>query len=80
MACATPVVVSRVGGMHHVVDDGATGYLVPPSDPQALGERLRRLLDDPAGARRMGEAARRRIEDLFTWDHVARRCLEAYRL
>jgi glycosyltransferase involved in cell wall biosynthesis len=80
MSCATPVVVSRVGGMHHVVDDGVTGYLVPPSDPGALREKLRGLLDDPAGARRMGEAARKRIEDLFTWDHVARRCLEAYAL
>ncbi|HEX6902203.1 MAG TPA: glycosyltransferase family 4 protein [Thermoanaerobaculia bacterium] len=79
MACAAPVVVSRVGGMHHVVDEGVTGYLVPPSDPEALRDRLRRLLDDPELARRMGRAARRRIEELFTWDHVARRCLEAYR-
>lgn len=78
MACGTPTVVSRVGGMHHVVDDGVTGYLVPPSDPEALGERLRRLLDDPELAARMGAAARRRIEELFTWDRVAQRCLEAY--
>jgi glycosyltransferase involved in cell wall biosynthesis len=78
MACATPVVVSRVGGMHHVVDDGTTGYLVPPSDPSALRDRLRRLLTDPELARRMGEAACRRIRDLFTWDQVAQRCLDAY--
>jgi glycosyltransferase involved in cell wall biosynthesis len=80
MACGTPVVVSRVGGMHHVVDDGVTGYLVPPSDPEALRDRLRRLLGDPGLARSMGTAARRRIEELFTWDVVARRCLEAYAL
>jgi glycosyltransferase involved in cell wall biosynthesis len=78
MACGTPVVVSRVGGMHHVVDDGATGYLVPPGDADALGERLRQLLADPTLAANMGAAARRRIEDLFTWDRVAQRCLEAY--
>ncbi|HSS48701.1 MAG TPA: glycosyltransferase family 4 protein [Thermoanaerobaculia bacterium] len=78
MACGTPVVVSRVGGMHHVVDEGTTGYLVPPSDPEALRDRLHRLLDDPLLARRMGEAARRRIEQHFTWGEVARRCLEAY--
>lgn len=78
MACGTPVVVSRVGGLHHVVDDGATGYLVPPGDADALGDRLRRLLADPALAAGMGTAARRRIEDLFTWDQVAQRCLEAY--
>jgi glycosyltransferase involved in cell wall biosynthesis len=78
MACGTPTIATRVGGMHHVVDDGVTGYLVPPSDPETLGERLRRLLADPDLAARMGAAARRRIEDLFTWDHVASRCLEAY--
>jgi glycosyltransferase involved in cell wall biosynthesis len=78
MACGTPVVVSRVGGMHHVVDDGATGYLVPPGDVDAMGDRLRRLLADRTLAANMGAAARRRIEDLFTWDHVAERCLEAY--
>ena len=80
MACGTPVVVSRVAGMHHVVDDGVTGYLVPPSDPEALRDRLRRLLGDPGLARSMGTAARRRIEELFTWDVVAQRCLEAYGL
>jgi glycosyltransferase involved in cell wall biosynthesis len=78
MACGAPVVVSQVGGMHHVVVDGETGYLVPPGDAEALGQRLRRLLDDPDLAARMGTAARRRIESLFTWDHVADRCLEAY--
>jgi len=80
MACGTPVVVSRVGGMSEVVDDGVTGYLVPPSDPEKLRDRLRLLLGDPELARRMGGAARRRIEDLFTWDRVAQRCLEAYAL
>ncbi len=79
MACGTPVVVSRVGGMHHVVDDGVTGYLVPPGDPKALGEQLGHLLGNQELAACMGAAARRRIEDLFTWDHVASRCLEAYR-
>lgn len=79
MACGAPVITTRVGGMHHVVLDGETGYLVPPSDPAALRDRLRRLLDDPGHAARLGRAARRRIEEVFTWDQVARRCLEAYR-
>lgn len=78
MACGTPVVCSRVGGMAEVVVDGETGYLVPPSDPAALGERLRRLLDDPAHAAALGAAARRRIVERFTWEQVARRCLAAY--
>lgn len=78
MASATPVICTRVGGLPELVRDGLTGYLVPPGDPEALGDRIRRLLDDPALARAMGAAARERIERHFTWDSVAARCLEAY--
>jgi glycosyltransferase involved in cell wall biosynthesis len=61
-----------------VVEDGTSGFLVPPSDPAALRDRLRLLLGDPTLAARCGAAARRRIEEVFTWEQVARRCLEAY--
>ncbi len=78
MACETPVVCTRVGGMPEAVKDGETGYVVPPNDPAALADRLYRLLDDPSLARSMGKAARQQILEHWTWDHVARRCLEAY--
>jgi glycosyltransferase involved in cell wall biosynthesis len=78
MACGTPVVCSRVGGMEEVVVDGETGYLVPPGEPAPLGERIRRVLGDPPLAARLGQAARARIEERFTWDRVAERCLAAY--
>lgn len=71
MACATPVVGSRVGGIKTSVADGETGYLVPPKDPDALAGRLLRLLSDPALRDRMGRAARRRIEEHYTWERVA---------
>jgi D-inositol-3-phosphate glycosyltransferase len=71
MACATPVVGSRVGGIKTSVADGKTGYLVPPRDPQALAERLLRLLSDEASRERMGGAARRRIEEHYTWERVS---------
>lgn len=71
MACATPVVGSRVGGIKTSVADGKTGYLVPPRDPQALAERLLRLLSDEASRDRMGWAARRRIEEYYTWERVS---------
>ena len=71
MACATPVVGSRVGGIKWSVADGETGFLVPPKDPEALAERLRSLLADAPLRDRMGRAARRRVEECFTWERVA---------
>jgi D-inositol-3-phosphate glycosyltransferase len=71
MACATPVVGSRVGGIKTSVADGETGYLVPPREPEALAGRVLRLLSDPALQFRVGRAARRRIEEHYTWEHVA---------
>jgi len=79
MACGTPVVASRVGGIPEVVVDGETGWLVPPGDEAALAQALRDALGDPARARRMGEAGRRRVEAHFSWDRIADRTLAVYR-
>lgn len=79
MSCGAAVICTRVGALPEVVVDGESGFIVPPSDVDALRERIRRLLGDPELAARFGQAARRRIEEVFTWDQVARRCLEAYR-
>lgn len=78
MACGTPVIVTHVGGMSEVVVDEVTGYLVPPSDPAAIRAKLRLLIENPALARQLGEAARQRIVERFTWESVAQRCLDAY--
>ncbi|MFJ9800584.1 glycogen synthase [Streptomyces wuyuanensis] len=84
MACGTAVVASAVGGIPEVVDDGRTGLLVPydaaqPEEFQTgLTEALNRVLDDPATARRMGEAGRERAVREFGWDQVARRTHELY--
>ncbi|MGH7372997.1 MAG: glycosyltransferase, partial [Candidatus Rokuibacteriota bacterium] len=61
------------------VVDGETGLLVEPGDPAALAAALRRVLDDPARAARMGEAGRRRVEAHFSWDRIADHTLEVYR-
>jgi len=79
MACGTPVVASRVGGIPEVVVDGETGWLVEPGDATALGRALREALADPERARRMGEAGRRRVEAQFAWDRIADRTLAVYR-
>ena len=68
MACARPAVCSAVGGIPEVIKDGETGYLVPPKNPLQLAARLVRLLRDPQTARRMGSAARARVEAEFDLD------------
>jgi glycosyltransferase involved in cell wall biosynthesis len=78
MACARPVVGSRVGGIKTSVADGETGYLVPPRDPESVAERLLRLLTDPALQLRLGRAARRRIEEHYTWERVATLAADAF--
>ncbi|MEU7099834.1 glycogen synthase [Streptomyces longwoodensis] len=83
MACGTPVVASRVGGIPEVVEDGRTGLLVDLDDTgEAFETALARALDevtgDPESARRMGEAGRERAVDEFGWDAVARRTVGLY--
>jgi starch synthase len=91
MACETAVVASAVGGIPEVVADGETGVLVPlelagdgePADPARfsadLAAAVNSLLSDPARAREMGAAGRRRVLAEFTWGAVADRTVELYR-
>lgn len=58
LAMGTPVVGSRVGGIGEAVRDGVDGFLVPPDDPAALGERIGQLLSDPLARQAMGAVAR----------------------
>ena len=79
MASATPVVCTRIGGLSEVVRDGETGFVVAPGDVAELRDRIATLLREPALARQMGEAARRRVLECFTWERCARRCVDLYR-
>ena len=92
MACGTPVVASAVGGIPEVVVDGETGYLAPidqqaeapfePVSPERfsrdLAQAMNRILADPALGERMGAAGRRRAEQRFGWDVIARRTADLY--
>jgi len=64
---ARPIVATRVGGLPEVVADGQTGFVVEPEDSHALAEAIAHLLDHPEAATKMGEAARRRAQELFSW-------------
>jgi glycosyltransferase involved in cell wall biosynthesis len=73
MAFKLPVVATSVGGFPGIVNDGETGFLVPPNDPVALAGALAELLANPERARAMGQAGCKRGRDLFTWDAVGAR-------
>lgn len=66
MAAGLPAVATDAGGAREAVLDGKTGYIVPPRQPEALAARLVELLSDPALARRLGRAGRRRVEAQFS--------------
>lgn len=80
MACATPVLITKVGALTELFADGECGFHVPPNDSSALRAKLDLLLGNPDLAARLGTRARERILEVFTWDHVAERCLAAYAL
>ena len=78
-AMAKAVVGTDVRGTREVIVDGETGCLVPPRNPPALAEGIRRLLSDGRRAQEMGAAARRRAEKCFDERHYFWRTDAEYR-
>ena len=70
MACGTPVVASRVGGLTSTVSDGETGYLIPWRCPEPFAERLELLLDNDELRASFGRAGREAVER-YRWANVA---------
>jgi glycosyltransferase involved in cell wall biosynthesis len=68
MASAKPVIGTRVGGTCEQIEDQKTGLLVPPGDPQALARAIRSLLDDQSLRHKLGEAGRKRFEQMFEFE------------
>ncbi|MES2334376.1 MAG: glycosyltransferase family 4 protein [Pseudomonadota bacterium] len=62
LASGIPVVASRVAGVQELVEDGVTGFTVPPGDVVTLADRMSRLMSDPELAARMGTAGRKAVE------------------
>lgn len=79
MELGRPVVASAVGGIPEAVVDGRTGFLVPPRNPKALATAVSRILDDPALAARLGEAARARAISEFSPEVSAAKYADLYR-
>jgi glycosyltransferase involved in cell wall biosynthesis len=81
MACGVPLVATTGGALPEVVGrDGETGLLVTPDDPGALVTAIKRILDDPDLADRLGRGGRERVLGRFTWHSTAIGTAEQYKL
>jgi D-inositol-3-phosphate glycosyltransferase len=76
-ACGIPVVAASVGGLRTLVQDGETGYLIEDRRPEVFAHAVDALLDDPARAQRMGDAAGSRARG-YTWSTTAARLRRLY--
>jgi glycosyltransferase involved in cell wall biosynthesis len=80
MSCGVPVVATKVGEVPKVVKDGETGFLVCSKDYKAIARRIIDLLNDKGLRRRIGEAARRLVENEYSWDSISDKILDCYKL
>jgi glycosyltransferase involved in cell wall biosynthesis len=78
MVLGKPVVATDCNGSKELVLEGETGFLVPPQDPDALADRIAYLLDNPAEARRMGDAGRKHIEEHFSLKTMVDKTVDIY--
>jgi glycosyltransferase involved in cell wall biosynthesis len=78
MAHGKTVVATPVGGIPTVIEDGKTGLLVPVRDAVALRAAIEKALDDPDLRRRLGRAARKRVEGYCSWDRVTDSTVAVY--
>lgn len=78
MASGLPVVATRVGGNPELVQEGNTGCLVPPADPEALAAAIRSYIESPQLLRQHGRAGRMRVEREFGMDRMVERYMAVY--
>jgi len=78
MAASKPVIATNVGGNPEVVEDGKTGLLVPPKDPQKIAEAVSKLLDNENKQLEMGRAGLERVKEKFSISKTVREYKEVY--
>lgn len=78
MACGLPVVATSVDGTVELVDDGETGFLVPPEQPDALAEKIQQVLSDDALRQKFGQTGRKKVETQYSLELQVSRFQELY--
>ena len=78
MAAGVPVVASNIGGLAEIIEHDHTGVLVYPKDPNSIAWGVNRVLSDPGYSRWLTQNAKKRIEEIYSWNVVAKKTLETY--
>jgi glycosyltransferase involved in cell wall biosynthesis len=78
MACETPVIVSRVGGMTEIVEHGKTGILFEAGNSKELLNSMTYLLNNRQLMKKMGVAGRMKVSSIYSWDKIAKDLLKIY--
>jgi glycosyltransferase involved in cell wall biosynthesis len=78
MACGTPTVATEIGAYKEIVEHGVSGWLVPPSNPQALADAIRMMWNDASLRQRLSAGGRERIQRKFNWRKAAEETLAVY--
>lgn len=78
-ACGVPVIVSDIGGLPEVIENGVTGLTVPPNDPDALACAIERLVLFPEEISLKGKLGRERVLKLYNWDDSVKNIEAVYR-
>jgi len=71
MACGKPVVASKIGGPVEIIQDGETGFLVPPAQPKILADTILKLLSEESTMRKIGASARKAVVQKYSWEKIA---------
>ena len=74
-----PIVVTDVGSIPEIVDDGVTGFIVPPRNTEALADAIVKLLEDEDLRKQMGESAYKKLKTDLSWDKIAGKTIEVYK-
>lgn len=77
-SCAKPVVVSNVGGLPEVVENGVSGFIVPPRDPEKTAQAIERLVLDENLRSQIGQNGRKRVEKLYNWEDNVKQMIKIY--
>ena len=78
MACGTPVVASKFGGIRNTIKNAYNGFLVNPEDPREFADAILALLKDEKKCKEIGRNAYKVIIEEYSWEAIARRHLEFY--